>query len=263
MKDRRHGSGSKAQPKRPEQVTSEQEPVATFLSSTTATRSGKGFATQPAASSQTFNTYTRSLRQIIWDVEVERREVDAMPLPESIPLYRLIQVGTLPTLLTRGALHAPNRTPDDGLPYRTIHNVGVQESRHNSQIPCGARGTCHDYIPFYFGPLSPMLLNLKTERVAGYTQGQSPLIYLTTTVDRVQAAGCAFVFSDGHGLASRVGSSYQFVNLDQVDWNIVGARYWNDKPEDNDRQRRMQAEFLIWQSLDWSLIERIGVLNGK
>ena len=45
-----------------------------------------------------------------------------------------------------------------------------------------------------------MLLNLKTGRVPRYTQGQSPLIYLTTTVERVQAAGCTFVFSDGHEL---------------------------------------------------------------
>ena len=30
------------------------------------------------------------------------------------------------TLLARGALHAPNSTPHDGLPYRTIHNPNVQ-----------------------------------------------------------------------------------------------------------------------------------------
>lgn len=186
-----------------------------------------------------------------------------MPVPDSISLYRLIHVETLPTLLARGTLHAPNCTPEDGLPYRTIHNVGVQESRHNSQIQCGPRGTCHDYIPFYFGPLSPMLLNLKTGRVAGYTQGQSPLIYLTTTVDRVQAAGCAFVFSDGHGLARFTNWYDDPARLDQVDWNIVGARYWNDRPDDNDRQRRKQAEFLIWQSLGWPLIERIAVFNQQ
>ena len=47
-----------------------------------------------------------------------------------------------------------------------------------------------------------MLLNLKTGRVEGYNEGQAPLIYLTTTVQRVQDAGCQFVFSDGHGLAT-------------------------------------------------------------
>ena len=49
-----------------------------------------------------------------------------MPVPDQITLYRLVHVDTLPTLLTRGALHAPNCTPDDGLAYRTIHSVSVQ-----------------------------------------------------------------------------------------------------------------------------------------
>jgi hypothetical protein len=186
-----------------------------------------------------------------------------MPVPSQITLYRLVHVDTLPTLLTRGALHAPNCTPMDGLPYRTIHNVSVQVSRHNRPIWCGPRGTCHDYVPFYFGPLSVMLLNLKTGRVAGYGEGQAPLIYLTTTVQRVIDAGCLFVFSDGHGLATFTTWYDDLAKLDQVDWDLVAARYWADRPDDNDRQRRKQAEFLVCQSLDWSLIESIGVLNQQ
>jgi hypothetical protein len=136
-------------------------------------------------------------------------------------------------------------------------------SRHNWPIPCGPGGTCHDYVPFYFGPLSVMLLNLKTGRVAGYTEGQDPLIYLTTTVARVRDAGCRFVFSDGHGPA-RITDYYDDLGkLDQVDWDIVGERYWLDLQDDNDRQRRKQAEFLVWKLLDWSLIEGIGVLNQQ
>jgi hypothetical protein len=186
-----------------------------------------------------------------------------MPVPDQITLYRLVHVETLETLLTRGALHAPNWTPDDGLGYRTIHSVSVQMSRHNWPIPCGPGGTCHDYVPFYFGPLSVMLLNLKTGRVAGYTEGQDPLIYLTTTVARVRDAGCRFVFSDGHGPA-RITDYYDDLGkLDQVDWDIVGERYWLDLQDDNDRQRRKQAEFLVWKLLDWSLIEGIGVLNQQ
>jgi hypothetical protein len=184
-------------------------------------------------------------------------------LPNDITLYRLVHVDALPTLLTRGALHAPNYTPNDGLPYRTIHNVSVQASRHSNQIWCGPRGTCHDYVPFYFGPLSVMLLNLKTGRVEGYNEGQAPLIYLTTTVQRVRDAGCRFVFSDGHGLARFTSWYDDLAQLDKVDWNLVAARYWLDKPDDNDRQRRKQAEFLVWNSLDWILIESIGVLSEQ
>ena len=182
--------------------------------------------------------------------------------PNPTWLYRLVHVDNLATLLTRGVLHAPHSTPNDGLPYRPIHNVSVQASRHVRQIPCGPGGTIHDYLPFYFGPLSVMLLNLKTGRVAGYTEGQEPLVYLLTMAQAVQQAGCRFVFSDGHALAGFTDWYDDLARLDQVDWNIVGARYWSDQPDDNDRQRRKQAEFLVWQSLDWSLIRGIVVLNA-
>jgi hypothetical protein len=65
----------------------------------------------------------------------------------------------------------------------------------------------------------------------------------------------------GHGLATFTDWYDDLARLDQVDWNLVMARYWMDRPDDNDRQRRKQAEFLVWRSMDWSLIEGIGVLN--
>ena len=57
-----------------------------------------------------------------------------MPVPDQITLYRLVHVDTLPTLLTRGTLHAPNSTPDDRLPYRTIHSVSVQVGRRDRPV---------------------------------------------------------------------------------------------------------------------------------
>lgn len=182
--------------------------------------------------------------------------------PNPTWVYRLIHLDSLPTLLTRGALHAPNHTPQDGLPYQAIHNVKVQASRRIRTVRCGPGGNVHDYVPFYFGPLSPMLLNLKTGRVDGYAEGQEPLIYLVTTVQAVQQAGTRFVFTDGHGLATFTVWHDDVCELHQVDWSLVGARYWADTSEDNDRRRRKQAEFLVWQSLDWSLIRGIGVYDG-
>ena len=183
----------------------------------------------------------------------------APPLPTRI--YRLIHVDTLPTLLARGALHAPNATPADGRTYRSIHNAEVQANRRAKPVPCGPRGTVHDYVPFYFGARSVMLLNLKTGRVPGYAEGQAPLIYLVSTAQAVAAAGCGFVFTDGHGLASFTDWFDDLAHLDAVDWRLLAAKYWNDMPDDNDRQRRKQAEFLVWQSLDWSLLHGIGVLT--
>jgi ssDNA thymidine ADP-ribosyltransferase, DarT len=182
--------------------------------------------------------------------------------PQPTPIYRLVHVDCLQTLLTRGVLHAPNGTPDDGLPYRTIHDTSVQANRRVKAVPCGPGGTVHDYLPFYFGARSVMLLKLKTGQVAGYAEGQEPLIYLVSTAQAVATAGNRFVFTDGHSLANFTQWFTDLARLDAVDWPLLSARYWNDTPQDNDRQRRKQAEFLVWQSVDWGLIGGIGVFNA-
>jgi hypothetical protein len=182
--------------------------------------------------------------------------------PQPTPIYRIVHVDCLATLLARGVLHAPNFTPSDGLPYRTIHDTSVQASRRVKPVPCGPGGTVHDYLPFYFGARSVMLFKLKTGQVAGYAEGQQPLIYLVSTAQAVAAAGNGFVFTDGHGLANFTQWLTDLARLDAIDWPLLAAQYWNDTPQDNDRQRRKQAEFLVWQSLDWGLIGGIGVLNA-
>src|SRR6516165_9238491 len=103
-----------------------------------------------------------------------------MPVPDPTPIFRFVHVDNLEIVLRRGGLHAPNHTPNDGLQYKTIHNVEIQEERRQRRVTCGPRGVIHDYIPFYFGYLSPMMLQLKTGKVAGYTEGQEPLIYLVS-----------------------------------------------------------------------------------
>ena len=158
-------------------------------------------------------------------------------------------------------MHAPNHVPDDGLQYRTIHNVDIQNERHVRRVPCGARGTLHNYVPFYFGYLSPMLFQLKTNRVPGYIEGQQPLVYLVSTVQAVAGAGHAFVFSNGHGIAAYTEWFDDVAHLGEVDWDMVYQRYWSDNMNDMDRQRRKQAEFLVHRFCPWTLVQEIGVMS--
>ncbi len=184
-----------------------------------------------------------------------------MDIPNPTPIYRITHIDNLHIFLERGGLHAPNFEPNNGLEYRQIHNTEIQQSRQIRTVPCGPEGTLYDYIPFYFGPRSPMLLQLHTGQVEGYTEGQSSIIYLVSTVQNIVDNDSQFVFTDGHGIAAFTNWFDNIVDLDKVDWSIVNAEYWIDTPEDPDRQRKKQAEFLIYQFCDWSLINEIGVLD--
>ncbi len=185
----------------------------------------------------------------------------ANAVPNPTPIYRFTLLANLELYLHRGALHAANHTPADGRTYRTIHNANIQSVRQQKAVPCGPCGVIHDYVPFYFGYLSPRLLQLKTGRVAGYDQGQEPLVFLVSTAQAVQDARAGFVFSDGHGIAAFTAWYDDLEKLDQVDWSMVYQRYWKDEINDLDRQRRKQAEFLVHRCCDWSLISEIAVIS--
>src|SRR3990172_1724605 len=174
-----------------------------------------------------------------------------MPPPNPTPIFRFVHVDNLDALMRRGGLHAPNHMPDDGLPYRFCHDPEVQGARSAVTITAGPGGTIHDYVPFYFGYLSPMMLKLKTGQVSGYNDGQEPLIYLVSTAQAVAAAGVEFVFTDGHGLAFFTKQFDRLERLDAVDWEMVYQRYWSDDTNDMDRQRRKQAELLVHRSCPW------------
>jgi len=186
-----------------------------------------------------------------------------MAVPNPTPIYRFMHVDNLHVCLQRGGLHAPNHTPNDGLQYKTIHNADIQSERHTREIGCGPCGVVHDYVAFYFGYLSPMLLQLKTGQVDGYTEGQEPLIYVVSTAQSVASSGAGFVFSDGHGIAAYTDWYDDLADLDNVDWDMVYQRYWADNIDDMDRQRRKQAEFLVHKCCDWELIEEIATVNDR
>jgi len=173
-----------------------------------------------------------------------------------------MHIDNLNVVLQRGGLHAPHFTPNDGLAYTTIHDTEIQEKRKQKPIPCGPHGVIHDYVPFYFGYLSPMLLKLNSGRVSGYTEGQEPLVYVVSTAQAVAGSGQGFVFSDGHGIAAFTNWFDDLAQLGSVDWGMVYQKYWKDEINDMDRQRRKQAELLVHRYCDWSLIREIAVIDA-
>ncbi|MFN0009598.1 MAG: DUF4433 domain-containing protein [Planctomycetota bacterium] len=183
------------------------------------------------------------------------------PVPTLI--LRLVHVANLEVLLRRGAVHASNHVPRDGLGYRAIHDPDVQGKRQMRRVPCGPGGTIRDYVSFYFGPRSPMLLRLQNAEVPGYAQGQEPPVYLVSDAFTVARAGGKFVFTDGHSLSANTRWFDHLGRLDEVDWEAVNSRYWASTPQDPDRQRRKQAEFLVHRALPWELVARIVVLSEQ
>jgi hypothetical protein len=120
-----------------------------------------------------------------------------VPIPTDI--FHITPVSNLISILSKGGLYAKNQHQQMGVGYTNIAHQNIQERRANAQVPCGARGNLHDYVPFYFAPRSPMLHAINRGNVSSYPHGQESIIYLVSQAQSIQQASCRFVFTDGHG----------------------------------------------------------------
>lgn len=105
-----------------------------------------------------------------------------------------------------------------------------------------------------------MLFRLHKGEIDGFKIGQEPIIYLVAHAQDFCKG--EFVFSNGHGIHHLTQWYDDLKDLNKVDWSMVESKFWKDDPfEDNDRQRRKQAEFLVYKFCCWTYIRGIAVFN--
>ena len=179
------------------------------------------------------------------------------------PIYHITHLRNLPGILELGGLYANSATARRGVEHVNIAHQSIQDRRATTRVPLPPGGVLHDYVPFYFAPRSPMLYAIHRGNVQGYTEGQTFIVHLVTTAEAIAASGQPFVFTDGHAIMAFTDFYNDLGQLDQVDWDVMRARYWRDTLEDNDRLRRRNAEFLVHQHVPWALVQEIGVMDRE
>lgn len=181
-----------------------------------------------------------------------------------IPIYHITHINNLSSIVENEGLLSYTASYRKGIKYTNIANQNIQDRRAFTEVPCGRGGVLHDYVPFYWAPLSPMLYAIRLGNVVDYNQGQTQVIYLVSSVESVEEAELSFVGTDGHPVMEYTGffDKLDFVD-DAIDWDIMEATFWNDTDEDEDRKRRRQAEFLVHNFFPWKLITEIGVIDSQ
>ena len=177
-----------------------------------------------------------------------------------VNLYHITAIQNLPGIISGGGLRSKNHCDGSGAQYRSIAYAEVQERRAARQIPISPFGLLHDYVPFYFGPRSPMLFAIHRGAVHGAPE-QSQIVHLVTDVGRILSAHRPFVFTDGHAAIAYARFFNNVTGLSEVDLPLMKERYWADTQEDPNRKFRRQAEFLVLESLPWTEIKGIGVYS--
>ena len=148
-------------------------------------------------------------------------------------------------------------SPNANLDFISIGDNNLIQTRRDIGVTIPPHGSLSDYIPFYFGPYSPMLLQIKTGNQGIIQRPQSEIVYIISSLDTIEQNNCRYIFYDGH---ARDGMSTPYsdkTDLDKIDWSIVKEKQWADTEDDIDRKRKKQAELLVHNHVPITGIEHI------
>lgn len=164
--------------------------------------------------------------------------------PNIVKVFRIVHIVNVEYLLTNGLFTKNHANADPG--YINIGDTGLIAQRNDYPVSINPpNGVLGDYVPFNFGPLSPMLLNIKTG-YRGITQRpQSDIVYIVCRVNTIIENCEKWRFTDGHA-KDRLTEFYNDLNdFNEVYWDAVSLKYWHPIEDFLDRQVRKQAEFLV------------------
>jgi hypothetical protein len=164
-------------------------------------------------------------------------------------IFRITHVENMRWIVEHG-VHCRN-SPLVDPNFIEIGNPDLISKRSNKTVPIPPGGTLSDYVPFYFTPYSPMLLNIKTGWSGIKQRHMSEIAILATSLPRLAQDGVPFVFTDRHAYLRTADDMFSsdLVALNRVDWKILQARDFKGDPNDPGKMERYQAEALVYQRL--------------
>jgi hypothetical protein len=106
-------------------------------------------------------------------------------------------------------------------------------------------GSLGEYVPFYFGPCSPMLYAINAGSEGVVQRPQREIIYICCRFRTILGANWRYSFSDGHAKMKLTEFYTDPIHLDRLYWDTIYSRFWFNTESEFDRRRRKQAELLV------------------
>lgn len=182
-----------------------------------------------------------------WDGDEARSAMTDNLRPDKALIFRITHKNNIEWILHNG-LVSTNSTHFDPN-FVQIGSPDLIEKRRSREIPVPPHGTLQDYIPFYFTPFSPMLLNIKTGYNGIRKRQNDEIVIIVSSLFQVRDHGISFVFSNRHAFLQTARFSNDISDLDMIDWDILQRRDFRRDPNDFGKMERYQAEALIWKHL--------------
>lgn len=191
------------------------------------------------------------------------------PPLNNLPIFRIEHKDNLPYILEHGM-----RTSEHGQmnPHHIfIGNAKITADRHSRPVRPGdigiyqaqQYGNIGDYVPFYFGPRSPMLYAIINGSEGVVQRPQRDIVYLCCRFKAVLDSSWQYSFTDGQAKMALTAFYRNPINLSRLYWDTIYGQKWFNTTEEFDRRRRKQAEMLVHSYVPPEWIEAIIVYDDE
>jgi len=186
-------------------------------------------------------------------------------IPTRPKIYHITHVDNLVQITGAGLIWSDARRIECGVDCQIIGMSEIKRRRlEELPVSCHPGTRVGEYVPFYFCPHSIMLyiLHRGNHPDISYRQGQNPIVHLQAdlfdTVAWAQAHGVRWAFSNVNAGARYAEFFSDVAQLDQINWDAVGQADFRDLVIKEGKQ----AEFLVFESFPWHLVEKVGVIDA-
>ncbi len=173
------------------------------------------------------------------------------------PVFHFTHIENLATIV-RDGLRCDSAIQATGLLLQEVGNRDIKSMRRDREVPVSPGGVVADYVPFYFATRSPMMHAIHMGNVPSYLNGCDDIVYLCSTVGRLRAMGSTLLLTDRNAALAHASFAFDAEDLD-IDWPLMGERYWNNTPEYPDRREKRMAECLAHEFVASQAIEAVAV----
>ena len=183
-------------------------------------------------------------------------------VPAKPKIYHITHVRNLPQIVRAGRIWSDAKRIELGLQNEIVGMAEIKKRRlEELDVKCHPGTKVGQYVPFYFCFRSIMLYILHRGNHPGleYREGQRRIVHLQADLREVVR------YADQHGIGwafsnTNAGARYAdfYASLDrlvEVDWSAIEATDFRSSAIKGGKQ----AEFLLFESFPWSLVEKIGV----
>lgn len=189
-----------------------------------------------------------------------------MAMPTRPKIYHITHVENIAPITGAGLIWSDARRLECGVDCQVIGMSEIKRRRlEELSVPCHPGTRVGEYVPFYFCPRSIMLyiLHRGNHPDICYRQGQTPIVHLQAdlfdTVAWAQARSVRWAFSAVNAGARYAEFFSDVADLHQINWDAVAQ----DDFRDTETKEGKQAEFLVFDSFPWHLVEKVGVIDAE